>query len=264
MEIEDEGLKEVKIGSIIRPKEITQVKKPVSQIKKSRKECLEELNTIIEESKVILFVLDARVPSECRSSYFESKCSSQNKGLIFVLNKADLVPKEVLKKWKKELNKDHPTVTFSSIESNYEDVVKKIEEIKKGTKVGIIGYPNMGKKTLLERLNKSSIENLQLPKKVGTILSKQEPTSLIVKTVEDINDVGDPYVLVHALLKKIPKEKVLLKYEIPDYKTTQEFLEHTSRSKRLILKGGLTDYDKTAREVLADWIFGRIPFYQDC
>eukprot|EP00826_Nyctotherus_ovalis_P030121 TRINITY_DN2392_c0_g3_i10.p1 TRINITY_DN2392_c0_g3~~TRINITY_DN2392_c0_g3_i10.p1 ORF type:complete len:342 (-),score=118.35 TRINITY_DN2392_c0_g3_i10:44-1069(-) len=263
MNAEDDGLEEVKIGRIIRPVEASQAKKQPSQKKKTRKEYSEELDAIIEESEVILFVLDARVPFECRSKNFEGRCTNKNKELILILNKSDLVPKQVVKNWRKELSKEHPTVSFSSITSNCEDIAAKIRELNKGTRIGIIGYPNTGKKTLLDRLNKSSIENLQLPNKVGTILGKQNPDSLIIKAVADLDDVGDPYILVHALLKQIPKEKLLLKYEVPEYRTTQEFLEHVSRSRRLLLKGGVTDYDRTAREVLADWVYGRIQFYQE-
>lgn len=261
MSVEDDGLEEVKIGRVIRPVEVSQAKKQPGQAKKTRKEYSEELDAVIEESEVILFVLDARVPLECRSKNVEGKCINKKKELIFILNKSDLVPKQVAKNWRKELSKERPTVSFSSITSNCEDIAAKIKELNKGTRIGIIGYPNTGKKTLLDRLNKSSIENLQLPNKVGTILGKQKPDSLIIRAVADLEDVGDPYTPVHALLKQVPKETLLLKYEIPEYKTTQEFLEHVSRSRRLLLKGGVTDYDKTARLVLADWVCGRVPFY---
>lgn len=258
------GLEEVKIGKIIRPKELRPQKKQIVQPKKSRKEYSDELNSIIEESEVILFVLDSRVPAECRSREIEAKCINSNKGLIFVLNKSDLVPKPSLKNWRTELSKEHPTVSFSSISSKTEGIMEKIKELNKGTKIGIIGYPNMGKRTLLERLNKSSLEDLKLPDRTGTILGKQEADSLIVKAVAELESLGDPYVPVHALLKKVPKENLLLKYEIPEYRTTQEFLEKVSKNKGLLLKGGMTDYDRTAREVLSDWVYGRIQFHQEC
>ena len=263
---EEGELEEIKIGKIIQQKEPEQHKKKMSEIKRSRKEYLIELNEIIDKSDILLLTMDARIPADCRSKDIEEKCKSKGKGLILVLNKTDLVPVISVKKWCKKLSEEYPTASFNSIVSDSEDLKAKIKEVNKtkGIKVGIIGYPNTGKKSLLDRLNKDPLEGIELINKPGTILSKQEPNSLIITTVAELNDLGDPYMPVHALLKKVSKDELLLKYEISDYKTTQEFLENVSRSRGLLLKGGFPDHDRTARAVLSDWTHGKIKYHQEC
>jgi nuclear GTP-binding protein len=60
----------------------------------SRKAYVKELKEVIENSDVILQVLDARDPLSCRSKELESQILSHRDGkkIILVLNKIDLVP----------------------------------------------------------------------------------------------------------------------------------------------------------------------------
>lgn len=44
-------------------------------------------------------VLDARDPNGCRCPQLESQCLSNGKKIILVLNKVDLVPKQIVKSW---------------------------------------------------------------------------------------------------------------------------------------------------------------------
>jgi len=65
----------------------------------SKKAYQQELKQVIESSDVILQVLDARDPMSCRSKELESQILSHKdqKKLILILNKVDLVPLYYLK-----------------------------------------------------------------------------------------------------------------------------------------------------------------------
>jgi nuclear GTP-binding protein len=60
----------------------------------SKKAYQQELKQVLENSDVILEVLDARDPLSCRSKELESQILSHKdqKKLILILNKVDLVP----------------------------------------------------------------------------------------------------------------------------------------------------------------------------
>ena len=59
----------------------------------SRRAFLRELRKVVDNSDVILHVLDARDPIGTRSSAIEEMAlSTYNKKLVYVLNKSDLVP----------------------------------------------------------------------------------------------------------------------------------------------------------------------------
>ncbi len=66
--------------------------KDAKPLERSRKNYVKELQKVIEESDVILQVLDARDPMGCRNKELESHIIGKNKRIILVLNKIDLVP----------------------------------------------------------------------------------------------------------------------------------------------------------------------------
>jgi len=77
---------------------------------------------VIDASDVIVEVIDARDPPGTRSKHIESHIikNCPHKFLIFVLNKADLVPKWALSKWIRILSKEHPTIAFrASVEKPF-------------------------------------------------------------------------------------------------------------------------------------------------
>lgn len=80
----------------------------------------EELYKVIDSSDVICMVLDARNPlgTKCIHAEEAIKQKSQFKHIVYILNKIDLVPKEVTVKWVKYLSQFHPTVTFKAGISN--------------------------------------------------------------------------------------------------------------------------------------------------
>ena len=59
-------------------------------------------------------VLDARDPMGCRPTEIENYIQQRdpNKRVILVLNKIDLVPKEVASQWLKVLRREYPTVAL--------------------------------------------------------------------------------------------------------------------------------------------------------
>lgn len=75
-----------------------------------------EFHKVVDASDVILEVLDARDPLGCRCLQVEEAVlmAGSNKKLILVLNKIDLVPKEVVERWMKYLRNELPTVAFKS------------------------------------------------------------------------------------------------------------------------------------------------------
>ena len=81
----------------------------------SRKLYIKILDQVIENSDVLLEVLDARDPLSCRSKEAEAKINLiKNKKIILVLNKIDLIPLQNAIDWQKYLSKEYPCVLFKS------------------------------------------------------------------------------------------------------------------------------------------------------
>jgi nuclear GTP-binding protein len=139
-----------------------------SNLDLSRRAHIKEFKKVVAQSDVILQVLDARDPLSSRDMtterfIHEVSGTATEKTLILILNKVDLIPKENADAWIKYLNNTYPTFAFSQkrAPSFTAALLQKLKAIASGpTKkiltVGIVGYPNVGKSSLINALRQSA------------------------------------------------------------------------------------------------------------
>ena len=68
-----------------------------------KKGFLHRVKRLINQADVVIEVLDARFPEATRNAELEAAVLGQNKKLLLVLNKSDLVKPVKAKKWEKKL-----------------------------------------------------------------------------------------------------------------------------------------------------------------
>eukprot|EP00755_Sulcionema_specki_P012921 Sspe_Gene.52648::Locus_29153_Transcript_3_4_Confidence_0.400_Length_921::g.52648::m.52648/K14538/NUG1, GNL3; nuclear GTP-binding protein len=151
----------------------------------SRKRFWKEFQKVVSLSDVLLEVLDARDPLGCRLAEIEKAIDSQHNGekkIVLVLNKVDLVPKENIQRWLEYFRVEGiPVVAFSaaaggkaaaqetSTSKDNEDpthrcvhhlfeVLRRFQRTEGGGRkritVGVIGYPNVGKSSIINALKR--------------------------------------------------------------------------------------------------------------
>ena len=143
----------------------------------SRKAFDKVFKQVVDQADVVLYVLDARDPEGTRSKEVERMvmaAASGGKRLILILNKIDLIPGPVLKKWMAHLKRYFPVLpmrasgpapnahTFDhkklTAKSTGEALFKSLKhyaaekQLKRAISVGIIGYPNVGKSSVINAL----------------------------------------------------------------------------------------------------------------
>ncbi|KAL1954477.1 hypothetical protein VTO42DRAFT_1153 [Malbranchea cinnamomea] len=158
---------------------------------------------VIETADVVLYVLDARDPEGTRSKEVEREimaASGGSKRLILVLNKIDLIPPNVLKAWLVHLRRYFPTLplrastgapnahTFDhkqlTVKGTSETLFKALKsyaqskQLKRSVTVGVIGYPNVGKSSVINaltaRLNRGSNAACPVGAEAGVTTSLRE------------------------------------------------------------------------------------------
>lgn len=103
-------------------------------------------------SDILLEVLDARDPLGSRSPQLEHYVNSlnRNKRIVLVLNKIDLVPREVVREWIAFLSTDYPTVAFKCVTSQARGAPAALApEASTAPALANITHAGLGKKELV-------------------------------------------------------------------------------------------------------------------
>ncbi len=247
---------------------------------------------VIRISDIVLEVLDARFINKTRNIPMEDLVKKEGKILIYIINKSDLVSSSFLRD-SEELKNLRPFVIYScksplgrkQLRLMLKIMVKRGKFSQKHAKahIGIIGYPNTGKSTLINTLaggGKASaapesgftkgIHRIRFSKDIiildtpGVFKETEnvEVNSADLKKQAEIgirgaHSVKAPFFVVHQLVTENPGLFESF-YGIDVKGDTSILIEELGRKKGFIRKGNTSDVDKTARYILEDWQAGKI------
>lgn len=251
-----------------------------------------EVYKVLDCSDVILQIVDARNVPGTRSSHIERhiKKNAAHKHLIIVINKCDLVPSWVTRKWVKILSKDFPTLAFhASVNNSFGKGAlisllrqfSKLHSDKRQISVGLIGYPNVGKSSVINALvGKKCCTAAPVPgvTKIWQYITLMKRIFLI-DCPGVVNDVGDdecetvlkgvvrserldnPCDFIAAILQRVKKEHIVSRYGVQEWTDELQFLTKLAIFKGKLQKGGEADMNSVARNVINDWQRGKLPFF---
>lgn len=241
------------------------------------------INTVLEEADIIIQVLDARFPKETRNPELEEKIAKTKKKMIFAINKTDLVSEEYRNKLEK-MFKGTRFVLMTVKEHHGAQALRNEIKAASGGKVvtvGVCGYPNTGKSSVINALK-------------GSHAASTSPKSGFTRSVQKIKIAGGNYVIdtpgviqykeddetALALISAISKEHIkdpevvamkiirmfldanpdlFSKFYDVDLSSDDEvdILDEIAKKTRL-LKGGKGDPVSAGRKIIADWQEGRL------
>lgn len=290
--LETDKLLSGRLGEEERAGMIKEAREPIFN-KGQSKRIWNELYKVIDSSDVVIHVLDARDPlgTRCHSVEKYIKEEAPHKHLIFVLNKCDLVPTSVAAAWVRRLSKSYPTLAFhASITNSFGkgSLIQLLRQFsalhsdRKQISVGLIGYPNAGKSSIINTLRAKKVctvapipgetkvwQYITLMRRIYLIDCPGIVPPSATDTAEDIllhgvvrvENVENPEQYIPAVLAKCKPQHIERTYEIRGYKDHIEFLEILARKAGRLLKGGEPDLDGVAKMVLNDFIRGKLPWF---
>ena len=245
------------------------------------------IEKIIYEADVIIEVLDARFIEKTRNIELENIVKKLGKKLIYIFNKSDLVNVAHMKE-KVELEDLRPGIFFSSKDRKGSAVLKKLIKIEAGkidkdsVNIGVIGYPNTGKSSLINLLVGRSIARVS--SEAGHTKGMQKikisngiyliDTPGIIPVAEKIygerirtrhlqigaitwDRAKNPDMIVFNLMKEFPNV-IEEYYKIDAKEDIEALIEQLGRKLHYLRKGNEVDEDRTAKKILRDWQEGKI------
>uniref|UniRef100_A0A1I8H455 Nucleolar GTP-binding protein 2 n=2 Tax=Macrostomum lignano TaxID=282301 RepID=A0A1I8H455_9PLAT len=248
-----------------------------------------ELYKVLDSSDVLLYVLDARDPIGTRSPHLERYLKTR-KPIIFILNKVDLVPVPVTKRWKVLLSREYPTLAFHASMRNpfgkgaligLLRQFGRLHSDKKQIAVGVIGYPNVGKSSIINTLRSKLVckvapiagetkvwQYVTLMRRIHLIdcpgvvyPTGDSEADLVLKGVIRVEYLRQPELYADAVLARVRPEHLARQYSVSDWTDTEGFLEQLARQAGKLLKGGEPDLACVAKMLLNDFQRGRLPHY---
>ncbi len=241
---------------------------------------------ILSEADVIFEVVDARIPMETRNKVIEELASQKNKKVFVIINKVDLVPKDFAKRAKEEIQKEYPAILFSAHKNigrkELDRIIRDLSKEKKIIKIGVLGYPNVGKSSLINSLKKRKVATtspkpgmtrgeklIKLSKNVYLI---DTPGIITLEFQEDLALKGSwipekleqPVEVALKLIKKITEERpeaIKEAYGVEPDEDPLKTVEKIGQRLNYRVSGGMIDIERTAKKVLWDWIKGKIKAY---
>lgn len=233
-------------------------------------------HNVIEKSDIILEVIDARFIKDTINPDVSRKIRAKNKILIQVINKSDCVNRRKLDSEKKKLI--NGVVVSVKLRFGLAYLKTKIKILAKQNKmssvvVGVVGYPNVGKSSLINVLKgKSSArtssdagftkgeQQLRISRNILMI----DTPGVIAKEVKDENElvlidaknpdsIKDPDIPVMKLMRKHPdfferKYGVQMQYDL------EAVIEEIAVKLNLKKKGNKPDVERASRKILKDWL----------
>jgi ribosome biogenesis GTPase A len=261
-------------------------------IAKAEKKLKEQIKLV----DVIIEVLDARIPLS--SCYKNIHSLLGEKPRLILLNKADLTDGEELNFWIKKLEKISDCPVLISDAKNSKDlhkIVSKVLELsepaiqklmqkgllRRSSRVMVVGMPNVGKSSIINKLTKSSktkigakagVTRQQQWVRVNPKLDLLDTPGIIPMKQEDqkkaqklalVNSVSENAYEKESVAKELLKilEKKYEKQVKNHYHLNENEeinLENIANNRNWIIKNAQPDIERTATFVLCDFREGKI------
>lgn len=240
------------------------------------------VRNIIKKADIVLEVLDARFPELTRIKGMEKYASLCKKPLILVINKADIISDAAFENIKKQYQNYDFVVTSSKLSKGINNLIIKIKsKIKnKNPKVAIIGYPNTGKSSLINRLSRGGrtptspesgyTKGLQLIKGKSDFMLFDTPGVVPYGHRDEVrlglvsgispSKLKEPDMVAYELIgifKELNPSALEKAYGVPVSLSPEDFLVKLGKKWNMLMKHGLIDERRAAIQLLNDWHKGK-------
>lgn len=153
-------------------------------------------------------------------------------------------------------------------------------DVKTAISVGIVGFPNTGKSSIINSLKREracatgatpgvtkSLQEIILDKHIklidspGVVIKKSEND--VLQNCIKVESITDPVPPVSAILRRCPKQHLQILYGLPSFNDVEEFLNQLALKQGKLKRGGKVDLLAAGKVIINDWNQGRIRYYTE-
>lgn len=246
---------------------------------------------------IVIEIVDSRAPQSSKNKFLENLTKTKKR--IIVMSKKDLADPSLLKKWEEKYKNENYYPVPCNLNNNQDvnDILKAIQvvgkdkidrDIRRGMKpqpirVMVIGIPNVGKSTLINRLSKrgsastantpghtrsqqwirvdKTLELLDTPGILPPHYDSQKEAinlaligSMKLETISTSDLVNELLII----LRKSHLDKLIERYSLEKVETDFDILEGIAKRRGLLLTQGQYDIEKAEVLLLKEFKEGLI------
>lgn len=263
----------------------------MAKTRRQIKESLKLVDAVIE-------IRDARIIKSSTNPDIDEICKDKER--IILLNKSDLSEDRITKEWAKALSNDHTKVItvncltgagLKNIKPALDEILKeKHDRLKsKGlvnivTRVMVVGIPNVGKSTFINKLAKNNIAKtgdrpgvtkskqwiktkigIELMDTPGVLWPKFEDEEVGLNLAftgaikDEIMDIEDLALKLIERLQEYYPERLKERYKLNELsESALENMENIGRKRGAVISGGNIDYNRVAVMLLDEFRGGKL------
>lgn len=257
---------------------------------KTEKHWKDIFNVVIKETDIVLEVLDARDPEGTHNVMIEEFVKSNRPEIqtFLVINKADIIPKNILTEWKKYYTQKgyHVFTVSARFNRGILELSRHFRKIvsRSNTNILIVGYPNTGKSSLIEALTKGKkkagtsatagftrvIQKIKLSEKIylldtpGVIpIDETNEVEMAIKSCMIAEKLEDPLGVVEAIYSLISSEqfKEVYKIQISNEESLDDIVEKIGQRYGRLKAGGIVNEEEVYKIIIRDWQKNKLYYY---
>ncbi len=251
---------------------------------------------VLSDTDVVLEILDARNPLGTHNHAIE-RFIQQNRPqikLILVLNKKDLVPKDIFNAWVNYFKDQNYEIysTSARYHNGTKFLFSRLRDLgRKGNQnILIVGYPNTGKSSLIQALTKNrkkvgisasagftrAIKKIKLSNDLFLIdtpgvipIDETDETAIALKACMVADKVKDPLAVVEALYELLPVSKFEKLYKVGVYAKNflkesddlEELIERIGRKHGPLKARGKINEREVYKRIIRDWQLNKLHYF---
>jgi ribosome biogenesis GTPase A len=261
---------------------------------KTRRELKENINLV----DVVIEIRDARIVTSSANPEIDGICG--NKPRLILLNKSDLSELKITEEWIKKLSKDNVAViavnsitgdglnqikpTINNILKEKHDRLKAKGLINITTRVMVVGIPNVGKSSFINRLAKNNIAKtgdrpgvtksrqwiktkigIELMDTPGILWPKFEDENVALNLAftgaikDEIMDIEELALKLVTVLQELYPARLMERYKLNSLEEDPlENLNNIARKRGAISSGGVIDYNRVSVLLLDEFRGGKL------
>ena len=250
----------------------------------------------LRKADLVIELCDARLPHSSRNPDLNRLIGGRKR--LLLMNKADLADPDMSSRWLQEFRNEGLTASLiqarnlrtkdilTAIEEQTRDAVDRAAEkgVRKTVRIMVVGVPNVGKSTFINRINGASIaqtgdrpgvtrnnqwikitpwlEMLDTPGMLWPRLNDQLAARRLcyIGTVKDeILNLDDLVLNLLNDIAEIRPESLQERFHVEDTSARGlELIEAVCRGRGFLQKGGVCDYDRCCSVVLDEFRSGKL------